>query len=380
MDFGNVPPDLWYYAALSPGLLIGTALLLRRGRTAPAAVGLAFMMLSTAVEAPALLILWAATSAVQATWMGWLVFLVGYGFWLSGYVWVIGYVPAGWNAWMRRPSFKLGMAALIFGAAIWSGSWTLNNATFVGGPGDPIAFDDPAFGIGHPPLLAHLALTVTILAASLAVAVSASMRATPGISRRSAFAYLVGIGTVDVLMIWRSLADFWPSLFPGPLEAAWPWIYPTLFGVWLPAWIAYAVLSTRLFDIDLRIKWAIDKGSLVAIFVAVFFGVGLFMQEWLTQSFGLLGGAMAAAALFLVLAPLRRFTASIASRLMPDAVATPAYTTHRKVEIYREALRDTLETGGSITASERRLLDRLRDQLGLDAPSVAVLESEARAA
>ena len=380
MDFGNVPASDWYYAALGPGLLIGAVVLLRRARTAPAAVGLGLVMLGNGVQYPVDVMVWASTSAAQATWMSWLSSIFGMAVLFTGYVWLIGYVPAGWNAWMRRPWFKIGMSALIFATVIWWTATSVSRATFVVGE-YPTAYDDGTTRLlDLPPGVALWWLIAAIIAASLAVAVSAAIRSTPGVNRRSAFAYLAGIGTIDVFILWSLLAEFWPGLIADALSSAWQWMGFTLYGVWFPAWVAYAILSTRLFDIDLRIKWAINQGSLVAIFVAVFFAVGLFMQEWLTQSLGLLGGAVAAGALFLVLTPLRRFTAGIASRVMPNTVATPAYEAHRKVEIYREALRDTLETGGSITASERRLLDRLRDQLGLDAPSVAVLESEARAA
>lgn len=369
MDFGNVPAHAWYYAALSPVLLIGAVLLLRRGRATPAAVGLGLIMLSIGVLGPVEAMRWAATSAAQATLWLWLWLMFNEVVWLSGYVWLIGYVPAGWNSWMRRTWFKIGASALIFAVVIWAGFSGVS----------AINRGNEAGRSDYPAGIALAGLNIVIITASLVIALSAAIRSIPGVNRRSAYAYLAGIGTMDLYILWSHLKGFWPGLTSDALEAARMWIQNTVTGVWFPAWVAYAILSTRLFDIDLRIKWAINQGSLVAIFVAVFFAVGLFMQEWLTQSLGLLGGAVAAGALFLVLAPLRRFTAGIASRVMPNTVATPAYEAHRKVEIYREALRDTLETGGSITASERRLLNRLRDQLGLDAPSIAALESEARA-
>lgn len=60
---------------------------------------------------------------------------------------------------------------------------------------------------------------------------------------------------------------------------------------------------------------------------------------------------------------------------MPTVHDTLEYKRFRKLQIYGEAISETTR-GGSISAVERAVLNRLRDQLELDVSEAVALERE----
>jgi hypothetical protein len=99
----------------------------------------------------------------------------------------------------------------------------------------------------------------------------------------------------------------------------------TLFYVPL---VAYDILRTQLFDIDLRIRWTIKQSTVAAAVAA-----------------------------------------------MPNTVNTPEYAAFRKMQVYEAAVAEALQ-GGGISQKERALLDRLRDSLGISSADAAAVERE----
>ena len=134
--------------------------------------------------------------------------------------------------------------------------------------------------------------------------------------------------------------------------------------------IAYGILRTQLFDIDLRIQWTIRQSTVAAAFVAVFYLVTEGADRLLEIQFGNWIGLLASAMLIFFLAPLQRFAEHVAGAVMPNTADTPEYAAYKKMQVYEAALQDALP--GGISEKERTLLNHLRESLG-----IAVTDAEA---
>jgi hypothetical protein len=138
--------------------------------------------------------------------------------------------------------------------------------------------------------------------------------------------------------------------------------------------IAYGILKTQLFDIDLKIQWTIRQSTVAAAFVAVFYVVTEGADRVFESEFGTWFGLVASALLIFVLAPLQRMAERVSHAVMPNTSDTPEYAAYKKLQVYEAALMDTLP--GGISGKERALLNRLRDSLGIAAVDAEALERD----
>lgn len=202
----------------------------------------------------------------------------------------------------------------------------------------------------------------------------------PGtLRRRQAKAYAAAFGVRDLLFV--VLAAFTVPLVLGaeptmllgdPLHLWFPAIGTILFA---PV-AAYGILTTQLFDIDLKVKWTLEKGTIAAVFVAVFFVVSEGAQVLFADFAGNeILGVLAAGALVFLLSPLQRLAERVGDAAMPEVEDTEAYRQDRKEEIYRASVEELL-TDDEITAKERRMLGRLQDELDLDGSEASRIEAE----
>jgi hypothetical protein len=138
--------------------------------------------------------------------------------------------------------------------------------------------------------------------------------------------------------------------------------------------IAYGILKTQLFDIDLKIRWTIRQSTVAAAFVAVFYLVTEGADRVLATELGNWIGLFASALLVFFLAPLQRFAERVATVAMPKTQNTPEYAAYRKIQVYAAALEDALP--GGISDKERALLVHLRDSLGIAQADADALEED----
>jgi len=138
--------------------------------------------------------------------------------------------------------------------------------------------------------------------------------------------------------------------------------------------IAYGILKTQLFDIDLKIQWTIRQSTVAAAFVAVFYVVTEGADRVLAEELGNWVGLLASALLIFFLAPLQRFGERVSRAAMPHTRNTPEYASYRKIQVYEAALQDALP--GGISEKERTLLNHLRDSLGIASGDAATLEKD----
>ena len=138
--------------------------------------------------------------------------------------------------------------------------------------------------------------------------------------------------------------------------------------------IAYGILRTQLFDIDLKIPWTIRQSTVAAAFVAVFYLVTEGADRLIEAELGTWIGLFASAMLIFFLAPLQRLAERFAGAVMPNTTDTPDYAAYTKLQVYETALADALP--GGISEKERALLNHLRDSLGIAAAEADALERD----
>ena len=144
------------------------------------------------------------------------------------------------------------------------------------------------------------------------------------------------------------------------------------------AMTAYGIAVYHLFDIELRFKWTLERGTLAAAFIAVFFVVSEGAATVLSDQLGALAGLLATGLLVFALAPLQRSAERLANAALPAVQDTPEYRAYRQLQIYGEALTDA-HAKGPITPVGRLALEKLRESLGLAEEVAAEFEAKLEA-
>ncbi len=201
-----------------------------------------------------------------------------------------------------------------------------------------------------------------------------------GAARDRARAFAIAFGIRDVcwafvygFAIWMIRAGVYAVVEEQTTSIAYIlYACGTLFAVPL---IAYGILRSHLFDIDLRIRWTIKQSTLAASIVAIIFVLSEGAERLLSADLGNVGGLMVAALVVFVLTPLQRFAERVATVAMPNTENTPEYAASRKMQVYEEAVSEAHYEGG-ISKKERALLVRLRDSLGISEANADAIEGE----
>lgn len=192
-------------------------------------------------------------------------------------------------------------------------------------------------------------------------------------TRERARWFVIAFGVRDV--VHASLYMFYPQLRPIPFWG--DFLYNQLGGfgtIIFVALLTYGVLRRQLFDIDLKLKFALRQSTVGAIIAGAFF-FGSELLEMFIPVQGALLGLISAGAIVLLLRPVQRFAEAFASRLMPGVTDTAEYVDRQKHQVYRAALEGAVEDG-TITDRERTILDRVVDQLGIGPEVATTLERE----
>ncbi len=216
-----------------------------------------------------------------------------------------------------------------------------------------------------------------LFAYALVVSLHAWRVAAPGIARTRAGIFTLAFGLRDVCwgIIYAHGIYLVVSGRPDNIEPGFSAIIyagGTFLAVPL---IAYGILRTQLFDIDLRIRWTIKQSTVAAVFVTIFYVVSEGADRLLESEFGTIAGLIASAFVVFFLVPVQRFAERVAGAAMPNTENTPEYAMFRKLQVYEAALAEALPDG-NISDRERDLLDRLRDSLGISTADADAIEHE----
>lgn len=223
------------------------------------------------------------------------------------------------------------------------------------------------------PGMARWVLTATGFLYAVLVGFFYLRRSGPGGPPRiQAKAYLAAFALRDFSFAGPTLVGLLTGArFVGPVEVvAWTVGYGG-FAVLL----AYGILRYQLFEIDLRIKWTLEKSTIAAVFGAVFLIVSEGLETLLDVD-GTLYGIGAAIIIGLAFRRVERWAARVADRLMPGVEHTEDYLRQRKLDIYRGAVEDATRDG-VVTEAERDVLDGLRARLGLSKGRASRIERAA---
>ncbi len=208
----------------------------------------------------------------------------------------------------------------------------------------------------------------------LAAAVWAYLRTRSGTAARSrAKWFAIAFGIRDIFT--AALYLLYPVLRPYELwrDAIYNLGTASVVLVYV-ALLAYGVLRVQLFDIDLKLKFALKQSTVGAVIAAGFF-LGSEILETVVPVEGTILGLLVAGAIVLLLRPVQRFAEAVASGIMRGVEETPAYLESRKHAVYRAALEGAFEDG-VVTRKERAILDRLCEQLGISIGAAETMERE----
>lgn len=205
-------------------------------------------------------------------------------------------------------------------------------------------------------------LGITALFALIA-ALGAHERTTPGSAARCRalwFAIAFGvrdayIGVLHLLYPLLRPVPFWGDFLFNPGEGLVYLAYVLL--------LAYGVLRTQLFDIEIRIRFALAQSATGAL-VAVLFLVFSELLEPVVSQEGSISGMLAALAVFAVLGPVQRAVSRAVDRLMRGPPDADDYLAARRLEVYRAALEGAIQDG-VVTEREKAILARLKRKLGM---------------
>ena len=241
------------------------------------------------------------------------------------------------------------------------------------------------FAVIFSPLEIGAALLYLMLSSlfwfALVASINAWLLAPPGIAKTRAGIFTLAFGVRDVCWgfiyafgIWQIFQGTYMTVEP-PINFYAVYAFGSFAAVPLVAW---GILRSRLFDIDLKVRWTIKQSTFAGLIVAILFVVSEGADRLLSSELGDFGGLMAAAVVVFLLAPLQRFAERIASVTMPNTQNTPEYAAFRKMQVYEEAVAEAQYEGG-ISQKERALLVRLRDSLGISASDAETIERELQA-
>ena len=224
-------------------------------------------------------------------------------------------------------------------------------------------------------------VVVIALTWGFASAVHAWMIAPDEASRARARAFTLAFGIRD--LIWVITFIVYTAIVlkdlpeGGLIDSANAFAYALAVIVYVPL-VAYGMLRTQLFDIDLRLKRTIKRSTVAAAFVAAYFLVSETAATFLSNQLGTVLGLVCTAALIFFMEPIQRAAQRFSDAAMPNTRATPEYETYRKLQVYEAALHAALEHGG-ISSRERQVLNSLIQSMGIDAQAAEALERDALA-
>jgi hypothetical protein len=142
--------------------------------------------------------------------------------------------------------------------------------------------------------------------------------------------------------------------------------------------LSYGILKAQLFDIDVKLRWTVKRGTLAGIFLGVFFVTTQLAQNFLSTEYGwAYGGAVAGLMLFAI-SPMQRVAERVAATAVPARTEATGLE-GRKAEIYKAALEGALQDG-VVTDRERTMLQRLQLELGIANAEARTLEADVRTA
>ena len=271
--------------------------------------------------------------------------------------------------WLRRRGARLGVLGV--GLALLAGAAYVTLA-------DPTtASDELESGSTLSAVLWTLLLLLLAGAFifSLVASVSAFRRAQPGTAARArAKAFAIAFGARDAALGGFLVSILMLDALGLSLGRTLDYV-PSIGTIAYVILLAYGILRTQLFDIDLKIKVGISKSTVVTLGLVCVLAAAKVAEFYLNKTFGFVAGGVAAG-IMLVLAPrLNKLGDRVATAALPKATGSAEYIANRKLEVYRAAV-ETAWEDGNISQGDRAILDRLREKLEITGAEAYEVESD----
>ncbi len=138
--------------------------------------------------------------------------------------------------------------------------------------------------------------------------------------------------------------------------------------------VAYGILSVRLLNIQFQVRRGVQKGTLAAVFVALFFLISEGSASFLSERFGSVAGLLGATLIVFLVSPLHRLSDWFSGRVV-HVEEGHEYRAYRKLQMYAAAVEDSL-AHGDIGPAQRSLLDRLCESLGVSSADARRIEAD----
>lgn len=228
-----------------------------------------------------------------------------------------------------------------------------------------------AFELAYAAVLGQFAWGLAEVYYSLALVfvTDALRRLMGGSSRQTRLLLSTCIASGLILAAVTILADPTTALGENTLR-----VLTALSALAVPICITYALVKHRLFDAELKLRFAIKGSTVAGAFLAVFFIVSQIAQNFLSTQGGLLVGGVVTGLVLFAIQPLQRLADRIAHRAVPGTGIR--HGTHgERVQLYREQL-EIAWGDGRLTAKERLLFAKLQERLGIAADEAAKVETE----
>lgn len=211
---------------------------------------------------------------------------------------------------------------------------------------------------------------------ALAGAISAYIRTKPGTAARSrAKWFAIAFGLRDTYFMTTSPlypiirpVPFWGDFLYNPAQSAVYLVFVLL--------LSYAVLHTQLLNIELRIKIALQRSTLIAAVAAAFL-IGSEALEQLLPVQSRVIGLVLAVGLAMAFHRMESVAKRLVDRVMPGVENTEAYLGSRRMEVYRAALEGAAQDG-VITLREQHILMAVRSKLSITDEEAESVEREFR--
>ena len=222
-------------------------------------------------------------------------------------------------------------------------------------------------------LIAALLTIMFLLAFGLAV--HAVFLARTSLARRRAIMFAVAFGIRDLCwgFIYGTgvLGLFRDEVGSSNLILSQIYVGSTL--VYIPI-VAYGILSVRLLNIQFQVRRSVQKGTLAAVFVALFFLISEGSASFLSERFGSVAGLLGATLIVFLVSPLHRLSEWFSGQVV-NVDEGHEYRAYRKLQMYAAAVEDSL-AHGDIGPAQRSLLDRLCESLEVSSADARRIESD----
>lgn len=140
--------------------------------------------------------------------------------------------------------------------------------------------------------------------------------------------------------------------------------------------VSYGLLKNQLLDIELKVKFGIQRTVLLGMLAFVALIALQVAQAYLTQTHGWLVGGIVVGIFLVATYPLHRASLMASELIFPQARFTPEYVAARRFDIYRDAVEVALLSNNGLSRGGRDALERVRLKHSISEQDARLIEDD----